>query len=80
MEEKTIKINVKSKEKLFKCLSCGHVFKSPKIISVPQVENPIGNLGIGHMPVFYPIEVCPKCKSGKFVELDLKHGREGETP
>ena len=58
--------------KVFKCLNCGFVFKTPKIIYVEKPTNPGVIQAIAREALYMPKQVCPKCESDAIKEEEIE--------
>jgi len=48
---------------LYKCLNCGFVFRTPKIVYRQKALNPGEVYAIDMRALYYPLAVCPRCGS-----------------
>jgi len=60
------------KVKVYECLNCGFVFKTPKYEWRKRPLNPGEVWSIQRSALYYKIDVCPKCGSDAIIEKEVK--------
>ena len=66
-----MQVESEKKLKVFRCLNCGFVFKTPEIKWVPRGDlNPGKLYAIAPEALYVPMAVCPRCKSDAIVEVE----------
>jgi len=59
--------------KVFKCLNCGFIFKTPKIEWSGRDDlNPRKLYAIAPEALYIPRQVCPKCGSDALQEVEIQ--------
>ena len=52
---------------MYRCLNCGLVFMFPRVVWRPRPLNPGRAWAIAGEVLYYPVAVCPRCKSDAIV-------------